>query len=320
MAVYTHLSDDDIQRIADAYGIGNIVHKKAIAEGVENSNYLIATDSTKYILTIYEKRVNLADIPFFLGIMEHLAEHGIPCPLPLHTKDGATTFPVGEKRAAIVTFLEGKSPTAIRNEHMRPLGAMMAKMHLAAESFSGTRVNDLSVSGWHRLMDKIGSKADEVLPGLTELIHTELAYLEIHWPKDGDLPRGVIHADLFPDNVFYLDGNLSGFIDFYFACTDFFIYDLIITMNAWCFEHGQFNITKAGLLLSAYNQVKPLTKAEMEAMPLLARGASLRFLLTRAHDMVFHDPNAIVTPKNPMEYVKKLQFHQRVKSVGEYGL
>ncbi|MFO1242658.1 MAG: homoserine kinase [Rickettsiales bacterium] len=320
MAVYTHLTDDDIQRIADSYALGKIVHKKAIAEGVENSNYLIATGETKYILTIYEKRVRLEDIPFFLGIMEHLAEHGIPCPLPLHTTSGESTYALGEKKAAIVTFLEGKSPAAIRNEHMRPLGAMMAKMHLTSEGFSGTRVNDLSVSGWHTLTEKIGNRADDIQPGLAAMIADELAYLEAHWPKDTDLPRGVIHADLFPDNVFYRDGTLSGFIDFYFACTDFYIYDLIITMNAWCFEHGQFNVTKAGLLLSAYNQVKPLTKAEMDAMPLLARGASLRFLLTRAHDMVFHDPNAIVTPKNPMEYVKKLQFHQRVKSVGEYGL
>lgn len=320
MAVYTHLTEDEIQRIADAYGIGKILHKKPIAEGVENSNYLIGTDTTKYILTIYEKRVKTEDIPFFLGIMEHLAEHEIPCPLPLHTVEGKSTVEVGEKTGAIVTFLEGKSALSIRNEHMRPLGAISAKMHLRVASFKQFRENDLSFSGWQNLAGKIGARADEIQPGLKAIIDDELAYLKDHWPKENALPRGVVHADLFPDNVFYLDGALSGVIDFYFACTDFFIYDLVITMNAWCFEHGQFNITKAGLLLSEYNKLRPLSQAELNAMPILARGAALRFMLTRAHDKVFHDPNALVTPKNPLEYLKKLQFHQQVKSVAEYGL
>lgn len=320
MAVYTHLSADEIQRIADAYGLGIIEHIKPIAEGVENSNYLIAAASAKYILTIYEKRVRTQDIPFYLEVMEHLAEHEIPCPLPLHTKDGKSTIETGEKTGAIVTFLEGKSALAIRNEHMRPLGAISAKMHLRVASFKPSRENDLSLSGWHALADKIGVRADDIQPGLKAVIEAELAFLERHWPAQHALPRGVVHADLFPDNVFFQEGFLSGVIDFYFACTDFFAYDLAITMNAWCFEHGQFNITKAGLLLSEYNKLRPLSKAEADAMPVLARGAALRFLLTRAHDKVFHDPNAIVTPKNPLEYLKKLQFHQQVKSVGEYGL
>jgi homoserine kinase type II len=277
-------------------------------------------NGARYILTLFEKRVNAADLPFFVGLMERLAEEGVPCPMPIKAKSGEAILTLKNRPAIIVTFLEGRGASAIQNEHMRALGEHMARMHMAGQGFPLERANALSLEGWSKLLAKVTPRADEIASGLKAELEEEMRALMSAWPKD--LPRGVIHADLFPDNVFYdWAGRLTGIIDFYFACNDFLAYDLAICLNAWCFEKGfEFNITRAKLMLRAYDEVRPFTAAERAALPIFARGAALRFLLTRAHDWLFPIEGALVTPKDPMEYLKKLRFHRSVKSPEEYGL
>jgi homoserine kinase type II len=204
-------------------------------------------------------------------------------------------------------------------EHCHALGDALAHFHLAGADFPMFRANDLSLPGWRPLVKAIGAGADEVVPGLAAEIEKELSYLEQRWPSD--LPEGVIHADLFPDNVFFLGDKVSGLIDFYFACNDTLAYDLAICLNAWCFEaDGSFNITKARAMLQAYEGVRPLSEAELKWLPTLARGGALRFLLTRTYDWLNTHESALVRTKDPNEYLRKLRFHQRVKSYRDYGL
>ena len=319
MAVYTHVDEEDVEAFVAAYDIGAVVAFKGIAEGVENSNYLLQTERGNFILTLYEKRVAEGDLPFFLNLMRHLNAGGIPCPTPVAGRDGQMLRRLGGRPAAIVTFLQGLSVTRIQPEHCAALGAALAEMHCVGTDFDMTRPNDLSVAGWRRLVEATVDRADEVRPGLGQDIANELAVLEQIWP-DG-LPTGVIHADLFPDNVFFRGGRLSGIIDFYFACTDSLAYDLTICLNAWCFERDySFNVTKARHLLASYAQVRPLTREELEALPVLARGNALRFLLTRLYDWLNQPEGALVTPKDPLEYLHKLRFHRSVRSVAAYGL
>mgnify|MGYP000208572663 CR=1 FL=1 len=319
MAVYTDVAAEDLIVFLDDYDLGGLLSLKGIAEGVENSNYLLQTDRGHYILTIYEKRVSARDLPFFLGLMDHLAERAFPCPTPIHGRDGAALRQVAGKPAAIVSFLEGISVRRPTTENCAQLGAALAVMHLAGADFATHRTNALSVSDWRPLYDRAKADADSVEPGLAENIARELDDIERTWPRD--LPNGVIHADLFPDNVLFLEGRLSGFIDFYFACNDYYAYDIAVCLNAWCFENdGSFNITKAKALLTAYRKERPITPEELAALPLLARGAALRFLLTRLYDWINTPKEALVTPKDPLEYLEKLKFHQGVSSPGAYGL
>ncbi len=319
MAVYTEVSDEDLTAFLGQYALGEVTSFKGIAEGVENSNYILRTTEGSFILTLYEKRVRREDLPFFVGLMEHLASQGIDCPVPIRGRDGAALRELCGRPAAIVSFLDGLWPRRVRPEHCRLLGEAMARMHIAGSSFEMRRGNDLSMPGWRPLFESCAARAQEVRVGLAEALERELGFLEGEWPED--LPSGVIHADLFPDNVFFLDGRLSGIIDFYFACNDFFAYDLATCLNAWCFEpDDSFNITKARLLLQSYRKVRPFSAAELDALPLLARGSALRFLLTRLYDWLNHPPGALVEPKDPLEYWKKLVFHQGVSGPGAYGL
>ena len=319
MAVYTEVSDEELEEFLSQYDLGGLVSFKGIAEGVENTNYLLGTGTGTYILTLYEKRVHRGDLPYFLGLMEHLAGQGIVCPTPIRGGDGKALRELCSRPAAIISFLEGVWPRRVQPRHCALLGATMARMHLAGASFEGERVNALSIEGWRRLFRQVEARADEVRPDLASEIARELAHLEAHWPRD--LPAGIIHADLFPDNVFFLADKLSGLIDFYFACNDFFAYDLAICLNAWCFEtDDSFNITKARQMLSAYRRVRPFSDTELEALPLLARGSALRFLLTRLYDWLNHPDGAWVKPKDPLEYLQKLKFHQGVTGAGAYGL
>ncbi len=321
MAVYTEVSDEELGTFLSAYDVGTLQSYKGIAEGVENSNFLLQTDKGSYILTLYEKRVAPKDLPFFLGLMDHLAAKGIACPTPVHDRDGQALRTLAGRPAAMVSFLNGMSPRRILPAHCAGLGRGMAQMHLAAEGFKLTRANSLSLDGWQRLYSETKTLANDVAPGLEGLIEAEVAWLTANWPAAEKLPRGIIHADLFPDNVFFLNDKLSGVIDFYFACNDALAYDLAICLNAWCFEpDGMFNISKARSLLSAYRDVRPITDAELAALPMLARGAALRFLLTRLYDWLNRPEGAWVKPKNPMEYVQKLRFHQSVPGPGAYGL
>jgi homoserine kinase type II len=319
MAVYTTIDDESLARFLAAYELGALLSLKGIAEGVENSNYLVITEAGRFILTLYEKRVDPADLPFFLGLMEHLAARGVPCPTPVRGRDGGALRQLCGRPAALIGFLDGVSPRRPLAPQCAALGGALARLHLAGADFAGQRPNALSLAGWRRLFEACRGWADDVHPGLDGELAAELLRLEAAWPAD--LPQGVIHADLFPDNVFFRGPALSGIIDFYFACNDLFAYDLAVCLNAWCFEpDGAFNITKARLMLAAYRRVRPFTARELEALPLLARGAALRFLLTRLFDWQHRVEGALVQPKDPLEYLDKLRFHRQVAGPGEYGL
>jgi homoserine kinase type II len=319
MAVYTDVPDHELTLFLRDYALGEVVSCKGIAEGVENSNFLLRTETGNYILTLYEKRVDPADLPFFIALMEHLARAGIPCPTPVKAKDGAALRRLCGRPAAIVSFLDGLWPRRILPSHCAALGEALAKLHLAGASFAMRRANSLSLDGWRRLFGATRDRAGEIRPGLAEELAAELDWLGSHWPEE--LPAGVIHADLFPDNVFFRGEAVSGLIDFYFACSDFYAYDLAICLNAWCFENdGGFNITKARLLIGNYRAARPLARAEYDALPALARGGALRFLLTRLYDRLNHPEGALVRPKDPGEYLKKLRFHQGVADARAYGI
>jgi homoserine kinase type II len=273
MAVYTDVAAEDLTRFLSSYDIGELLSYKGIAEGVENSNFLVHTGAGNFILTLYEKRVAEGDLPFFLGLMEHCAA----------------------------------------------VGEALAQLHLAGADFKLKRANALSIESWRPLYEHAKPRGDSVRPGLCGEIAKELDALDKSWPRQ--LPQGVIHADLFPDNVFFLGTKLSGLIDFYFACSDTLFYDVAVCLNAWCFEvDHSYNVTKGRALLNAYNRVRALSDAERSALPILARGAAVRFLLTRLVDWLAVPDGALVRPKDPLEYYRKLRFHQSVKSVEDYGL
>jgi len=319
MAVYTQVSDDELTSFIASYDVGALLSYKGIAEGVENTNYLVHTGNGPFLLTLYEKRVAAQDLPFFLGLMEHLAKAGINCPTPVRDAQGRVLRTLAGKPAALVTFLEGVWIRRPQPRHCAALGEAMASLHLAGRSFAHTRANALGVGGWRPLFQRFRSRADDIAPGLAAIIEEELDHLEAQWP--GNLPLGIIHADLFPDNAFFLGDHLSGLIDFYFACRDALAYDVAIALNAWCFESDHaFNLTKGQALLKGYQSVRALESVERRALPLLARGAALRFLLTRAYDWLHTDRNALVSRKDPQEYLRRLQFHRRIKMASEYGL
>ncbi|MGG6896567.1 MULTISPECIES: homoserine kinase [Rhizobium] len=319
MAVYTDITEDDLKWFLTEYEVGELLSYKGIAEGVENSNFLLHTTRDPLILTLYEKRVDKGDLPFFLGLMQHLASRGLSCPLPLPRRDGALLGHLSGRPAALISFLEGmwlRKPDA---NHCREVGKALAAMHVASEGFEIRRPNALSVEGWQLLWEKSEARADEVEAGLQDEIRSELNFLGKHWPKN--LPEGVIHADLFPDNVFFLGDKLSGLIDFYFACNDQLAYDVSICLNAWCFEKDHaYNITKGKALLEGYQSVRPMSAAEITALPTLARGSALRFFLTRLYDWLTTPAGALVTKKDPIEYLRKLRFHRQIASSAEYGL
>jgi homoserine kinase type II len=319
MAVYTDVTADDLNEFLAGYRIGELRSYKGIAEGVENSNFLLHTGSGSFILTLYEKRVAEKDLPFFLGLMEHLAARGITCPQPVKNKKGGVLGKLAGRPAAIVTFLDGVWLRRPNAGHCVAVGEALAGLHLAGADFKMKRPNALSIDSWRPLYEHAGVRGDSVRPGLCNEIVKELDTLEKSWPRD--LPDGVIHADLFPDNVFFLGDRLSGLIDFYFACTDTLAFDVAVCLNAWCFEPDHsYNVTKGRALLKAYDKVRPLQASERAALPVLARGATMRFLLTRLVDWLAVPEGALVKPKDPLEYFRKLRFHQSVKSVSDYGI
>jgi homoserine kinase type II len=286
---------------------------------VENSNFSLRTTAGDFILTLYEKRVDPQELPWFLGLMEHLARRGIVCPQPVRGRDGEALRQLSGRYAAVTTFLPGVWPRRVRQEHCGPVGTALAALHLAGTDFAPTRRNALGPDGWRPLLERSLPGADSVQPGLGAELAGALDRILAAWPAD--LPVGHIHADLFPDNVFFLEGRLSGLIDFYFAATDLLAYDVAVCLNAWCFEADfSFNVTKARLLLSSYRAGRPFSETEMAALPLLARGSALRFLLTRLYDRLNHTPGAMVRPKDPMEYLHKLRFHRGVAGPSAYGL
>ncbi len=319
MAVYTDVSDEELAEFFAQYDLGDVLSCKGIAEGVENSNYLVVTSEGPHILTLYEKRVRPEDLPFFVGLMEHLASRDIACPTPIAARDGEALRELCGRPAAVISFLPGMWPRRIQPHHCQGLGKALAEMHLAAADFPLTLPNGFGLTEWQRLAAECSGEADQVQAGLCDIIRAELDFLGENWPKD--LPQGVIHGDLFPDNVFFRQEELSGLIDFYFACNDQLAYDVAICLNAWCFENDlSFNVTKAAKLLRNYNRTRPLSADELSALPILARGSALRFLLTRLYDWLNHPEGALVTPKNPLDYLGRLKFHQQVRHADEYGL
>ncbi len=319
MAVYTDVTDEEINEFLAGYDLGTLLSYKGIAEGVENSNFLLHTSKGYFILTLYEKRVAAGDLPFFLNLMGHLAARGLTCPQPVRNRSGEALGRLARRPAAIVTFLDGvwiRRPSAA---HCGAVGTALAELHLAGADFAMTRRNGLSVEGWRPLFEAAAARADTVAPGLRDTIASELLRLERDWPRE--LPHGVIHADLFPDNVFFIGDRLSGLIDFYFACTDALAYDVAVCLNAWCFEPDlSYNMTKGRALLHGYMRKRPLSASETAALPMLCRGAALRFLLTRLVDWLSVPPGALVRPKDPLEYYRKLRFHQTNATARDYGI
>ncbi len=319
MAVYTEVTDDALAGFLADYDIGTAVAFRGIAEGVENSNYTLRTTGGDYILTLYEKRVDPADLPWFLGLMTHLANAGINCPLPVPARDGQALRMLADKHAAITTFLPGVWPRRVRPAHCAPLGAALAGLHLAAADYKPIRLNALGPASWGPLLVRSLPGADDVAPGLGAELQAAHDRVLAAWPSG--LPIGHIHADLFQDNVFFLGDTLSGLIDFFFACTDIVAYDLAICLNAWCFESDfSFNVTKARAMLAAYDAIRPLSPAERAALPVLCQGSALRFALTRLFDWINTPAGAMVTRKDPMEYLRKLRFHLAARDEHAYGL
>ncbi len=309
MAVYTPVSQTELDGFLRAYDIGPLLGFSAIPEGIENSNYKLQSGQGCFILTLYEKRVREEDLPFFLALMSHVRERGLPSPCPVSGRDGMVLRRLKGRPAAIVSFLPGISVRCPNEARTRAAGVILARLHEAARDFGGSRKNDLGPSGWRRLFEDCRTSADAITPGLAAAIAEELAFLEQSWPAG--LPVGIIHGDLFPDNVLYLGEEVSGIIDFYFAAADMLAFDLAICVNAWCFgADGGFMPAHARALIAGYESVRPLTAAERAALPVLARGAAMRFLLTRLYDQLHPEPDALVMPKDPLGYLERLRFHQ----------
>jgi homoserine kinase type II len=309
MAVYTDITDEELAAFLAGYDLGAPTAFKGIAEGVENSNFLLETEAGRFILTVYERRVRPEELPYFLGLMSHLADHGFPSARPMPDRRGATLNTLRGKPAAIAEFMPGLSVRRPTVAHCREAGAGLARLHEAAADYPGRRANDLGQADWAPMFARLRGEAEALKPGLAAVIDRDLAAFEAGWPRD--LPSGTIHADLFPDNVFFRDGRFAAAIDFYFACDEAYAYDLAIMFNAWCFEpDGSFNATAAAAMLAGYQSVRPLSEAERAALPMLAHGAAMRFFLTRLNDWGATPAGALVKPKDPLEYERKLAVHR----------
>ncbi|GCE89966.1 homoserine kinase [Komagataeibacter diospyri] len=312
MAVYTEVPEDALAAFLEGYDIGRPVACHGIAEGVENSNFLLKTTQATFILTLYERRVNPDELPWFLGLMQYLAQHGLSCPLPVADRQGRTLRTLSGRPAAITTFLPGRGAREVDVDMCAQVGAAMARLHLLGEGYVAERPNSMGPQAWTDLLRACRARGDEVRPGLMRAIADTLARVLPAWPGTGNnpsLPRGQIHADLFPDNVFFRDGKLSGIIDFYFACTDWYAYDLAITINAWCFDDaGRFVPTRTRAMVEAYRHVRPLEDAEEAALATLATGAAIRFALTRLYDWINTPADALVTRKDPLDYLARMEF------------
>ena len=319
MAVYTTIEDQEIVTLLDRYDIGQLLSLAGIAEGVENSNFLLRTDQGNFILTLYEKRTNEADLPFFMSLKQHLSAAGVNCPLPIADYTGTVLQRVAGRPGAIFSFLDGvsyRSPTA---SHCEKLGRILAEMHLKTADFTKTRPNALGPDSWQDLLASIDTDPADLPPNLRaqtkDLVHDIVA----NWPNT--LPTGTIHADLFPNNVMFVGDDLTGVIDFYFACTDILAYDLSICLNSWCFEKdGSFNITKSAAIIAGYQSIRPLSDAEIKALPILCTGSAIRFFLTRLYDWINTPQEALVKPHDPMEYWSKIRFHSKVTGPSAYGI
>ncbi len=325
MAVFTQVAIEELNHFLSQYNIGELYGYEEIKEGRENTNYVLLTKKysnsqpKKYILTLYEKRVKQQDLPYFIALLEHLNRNNVPCPIPVYARDGKVLQRLCGKTAVIMSFLPGLCSSDKSVTDCESLGKAVAKMHVSCLDFHLYRTNDMSLKSWIHLANITQEYAHALRPGLYNILKSEINYLLKNWPSN--LPTGIIHADLFPDNVFFLNSQISGLFDFYFACNDFLVYDLAICINAWCFETDySFNINKTKALLIGYQQFRSLNNAEISAIPVLVRGSAMRFLLTRLYDKYTYNSNTNVTPKNPIDYLYRLQFHQNSEGLEAYGL
>ncbi|MBF0251008.1 MAG: homoserine kinase [Alphaproteobacteria bacterium] len=318
MAVYTPVDRKALQIFVSEYAIGPVVVCVGIAEGRENTNFRLTTGEGVYILTLFEKRTGESDLPFFLGLMDHLAGKGVRCPVPVRRKDGGVLGRLCGKPAAIVTFMDGDWPRHPTAGQCRALGRALGELHLAGLDFPQARPDALGADAWRNMLDACEGRGDSVVAGLTEELTLDLTILERDWPRG--LPAGVVHGDLFPDNVFFRDGAISGIIDFYFAGTNALAYDLAVCLNAWCFDaKGAFDADKGRAMLAGYRDARPLDEDEVRALPMLARGAAMRFLLTRLFDWLNAPAGGDAPPKDPREYLRILRFHRAVADARDYG-
>lgn len=313
MAVYTHVSAEMMARFLDDYDTGELISFKGIAEGVENSNFLVETrggaDGHRFILTLYEKRVDPADLPFFMALLDHLAERGCRVPRAIADRQGVQIRELGGRPACLIEFLEGVSLSTPNPAQARAAGAALAELHIAVADFPGGRPNSMGLASWHDLAAKCAGQWHQIDPALEDIVTRELDYLTAHWPRD--LPQSVIHADLFPDNVLMLGNEVSGLIDFYFSCRDARAYDLAVTHSAWCFSNDgtRFDAALSDALLAGYRSRLDLDACEGAVLPVLARGAALRFTLSRAYDWINTPADALVTRKDPMAFARRLLFY-----------
>lgn len=318
MAVYTKINKNELENFLLNYKLGKLESFRGIVEGIENTIYLIATNKGKYILTLYEKRVKEQDLPFFMNLLSSLSEQGFKCPSPIKDKEEKFINKIKSKNASLVSYIEGKSKKNLTPLECKDIGEMSAKIHLLSQKVKGEK-NQLSVDYWKNVFNKIKKECDSIKKGLSADISTNLDFLEKNWPTN--LPKGIIHADIFPDNVLFNSNKVSGIIDFYFSCEDFFAYDVAICLNSLCFEsQSTFNVTKAKNFIKGYNSIRELNKKEKEYLPILAQGAAMRFLITRVYDYLKQTnlDGAIFRTKDPVEYLKRLEFHNSVKSYEDY--
>jgi homoserine kinase type II len=317
MAVYTKLEHQEVEQFLEQYNINNFKDYKGITEGVENTNYFIKTSEQDYILTIYEKRVDENDLPFFIKLLSSLSDNRFPCPKPIANKNNEKINKIKNKNAALVTFLNGKSKNKITSEDCFEIGKITAQLHEITKKFKISRKNNLSIESWQNIFEKTIKKKIDLDESIIKKTNNYLSYLKGKWPKN--LPEGIIHADLFPDNIFFTKNKVSGIIDFYFACNDFFAYEIAICLNSICFDNNStFNMTKAKNLIDGYSSIRVLGEDEKKYLPILCMGAAMRFFLTRLYDFYNTDNKADVKIKDPFEYFKKIEFHSTIKNFNEY--
>ena len=317
MAVYTKLKHQEVRQFLEQYNINNFKDYKGITEGVENTNYLIKTSEQDYILTIYEKRVDENDLPFFIKLLSYLSENKFPCPKPIANKNNEKINRIKNKNAALVTFLNGQSKNKITSEECFEIGKITAQLHEITKKFNINRKNNLSIENWESIFEKTIKQKIDLDESIIKKTKNYLNFLKDKWPKN--LPQGIIHADLFPDNIFFTNNKVSGIIDFYFACNDFFAYEIAICINSLCFDNNStFNMTKAKNLIDGYTSIRTLSEDEKKYLPILSMGAAMRFFLTRLYDFYHTDNKADVKIKDPFEYLKKIEFHSTIKNFNEY--
>ena len=320
MAVYTKLSEEKLKTFFSKYNLGKLLNYKGIKEGIENTNYFIETEKGKFILTLYEKRVDEKDLPFFIGLMKNLFDKNFPSPHPIININGNYISEISGKKAAVVSFLEGSAKKVLSPENCYSVGINTAKLHLITKNLTGKRQNKLSVKSWRKIYDKVKKDCSKIHSNLPKIIEKNLDVIEKNWPKS--IPIGIIHADLFPDNIFFKNDKLSGIIDYYFSCYDFYAFEIAICLNALCFEgkneNLSFNVTKAKKFIDGYSDIRKLTEEEKKSLKVLCQGAAIRFLLTRVFDYLNLTEGAIVKIKDPVEYLKRLEFHDSVENYQDY--